>query len=172
VWVTCAALYAALLGPNLAALRAGAAGGAPQGWAATAARTGIVLQAVGMAAEVAADAQMCAFKSVPGNRSRRCDRGLWAVSTQPNYAGEVIFWVGNFLGGLRGLDFLRTISLIGLAGILAVLRFAAGSKAARQADRYGDDAEAVEFWMTHGMFGPNISHIVRRRKMEDPDGWE
>jgi steroid 5-alpha reductase family enzyme len=60
-----------------------------------------VMDAVGVAVflialwgETTADAQLDAFKAVPANKGKVCDRGLWAWSRHPNYFFEWLVWLG------------------------------------------------------------------------------
>ena len=60
-----------------------------------------VLMAVGLA--FVADEQMRRFRRDPANRGKSMDRGLWALSRHPNYAGEVLTWWGLALMAV-GMD--------------------------------------------------------------------
>jgi steroid 5-alpha reductase family enzyme len=51
----------------------------------------------GLAFEVAADAQLAAFRADPASRGRVLDHGVWAWSRHPNYFGDALLWWG--LGG-------------------------------------------------------------------------
>ncbi|KAG5179054.1 hypothetical protein JKP88DRAFT_264392 [Tribonema minus] len=60
---------------------------------------------LGMAIEVAADAQKSAWQAVPTNWGKFIDVGMWSWSRHPNYVGEVLLWWGVWgvcYGGLRG----------------------------------------------------------------------
>jgi steroid 5-alpha reductase family enzyme len=54
---------------------------------------GAALLAVAIVGEAIADAQLARFKSVPANRGRVCDVGLWGWSRHPNYFFEWIGWL-------------------------------------------------------------------------------
>lgn len=122
-------------------------------------RFGIVaigIQVIGLLLETVADQQKMAFKSQPGNRSRWCNVGLWKYSTNPNYLGEQLFWVGSFLGGLscyrtRLNLFLAVFGLLFISIVLSGARVSLGSKHLR---KYGADIEFLEFRKTHSMWGP------------------
>jgi steroid 5-alpha reductase family enzyme len=58
-------------------------------------------QVTGLALETIADYQKAKFKEK--YRLQWCHVGLWKWSTHPNYAGELLFWFGTFLGGLPAL---------------------------------------------------------------------
>ena len=48
---------------------------------------------VAMGGEIAADAQLSAFKANPANRGRTCRQGLWRYSRHPNYFFEWLIWM-------------------------------------------------------------------------------
>jgi steroid 5-alpha reductase family enzyme len=52
-----------------------------------------LLWLVAMAGEIAADAQLNAFKSDAQNRGKTCRAGLWKYSRHPNYFFEWLIWV-------------------------------------------------------------------------------
>lgn len=55
---------------------------------------GGVLWLGGFALEVVADRQKSAFKADPDNADRFIAHGVWAWSRHPNYAGEILLWLG------------------------------------------------------------------------------
>lgn len=55
---------------------------------------GIVVWAVGMAVEYAADASKSAFNEDPKNKGKLLRSGVWKYSRHPNYFGEILCWVG------------------------------------------------------------------------------
>lgn len=66
-------------------------------WTAASARrdvVGIVVWAVGMAVEYAADASKSAFNEDPKNKGKLLRSGVWKYSRHPNYFGEILCWVG------------------------------------------------------------------------------
>lgn len=58
---------------------------------------GLLVFAIGFALEVAADAQLQAFRRDPARRGRVLDTGLWKFSRHPNYFGEAVLWWGFWL---------------------------------------------------------------------------
>lgn len=57
---------------------------------------GTVIAVAGLTLEIVADAQLDTFKKTAA-KSDICDTGLRAHVRHPNYAGEMIFWVGVWL---------------------------------------------------------------------------
>jgi len=81
---------------------------------------GMVLFSGGLATEAVADRQLSAFLSLPENRGKVMDRGLWAWSRHPNYLGEVILWWGlGLMGGWVGLiaSFTITWLILKVSGV-------------------------------------------------------
>lgn len=63
---------------------------------------GILIAAVAIGGEALSDAQLIAFKAVPGNRGQICDKGLWSLSRHPNYFFEWLYWLAYVPIGLAG----------------------------------------------------------------------
>lgn len=53
----------------------------------------VCVMIVAIAGEAAADRQLRAFRSLPGNHSKVCDVGLWRWSRHPNYFFEWLGWL-------------------------------------------------------------------------------
>ena len=53
---------------------------------------GLVVWACAITGEHAADRQLAAFRSSPGNRGRTCRSGWWRLSRHPNYFFEWLHW--------------------------------------------------------------------------------
>ncbi|MDM0024793.1 DUF1295 domain-containing protein [Variovorax saccharolyticus] len=107
-----------------APLLAGMAAMRPFGWLDA---TGTALAAFGIVFEAIADAQMARFKSMPGQRGRVMDRGLWHYSRHPNYFGEACVWWGLWLMAVAGAGWggawaavspaLMTLLLLRVSGV-------------------------------------------------------
>jgi steroid 5-alpha reductase family enzyme len=98
------ALLRVVLGaPFLAASRNAEPAVSPLEWAA------VVLWALALAGEAAADAQLNRFKQDPRHKGHTCQDGLWRYSRHPNYFFEWLIWVAFALfavgsaGGYWGL---------------------------------------------------------------------
>lgn len=83
---------------------------APIGWLTV---LGVVLWVAGFAVEVVADLQKTRFKADPANEGRFISTGLWSISRHPNYAGEILLWLGVAIvaaPALRGWQYVALIS--------------------------------------------------------------
>ena len=119
-------------------------------------KLGIVLQIVGVSVEGIADYQKGSFKRLVGCRDRWCNVGLWKFSTHPNYLGEVIFWIGTYVGGIATYSNLNRwiLSTFGLVFVAMVIQNASKSLSAKQYRKYSFDEDYVDFRRTHSIFGP------------------
>ena len=74
---------------------------------------GVAVWVAGFAVETIADRQKRRFRADPANRGRFIRDGLWAWSRHPNYAGEIVLWVGVAVIAapvLRGWQWVTLIS--------------------------------------------------------------
>lgn len=58
---------------------------------------GVLLFAIGFAFETIGDYQLERFRSLPANRGRVLDTGLWRYTRHPNYFGDALLWWGLYL---------------------------------------------------------------------------
>jgi steroid 5-alpha reductase family enzyme len=63
---------------------------------------GMAIWSAGFAFESVGDLQLARFKSVPANRGRVMDRGLWRYTRHPNYFGDCCIWWAFYLFALAG----------------------------------------------------------------------
>jgi steroid 5-alpha reductase family enzyme len=76
---------------------------------------GLLVWLLGFGIEVIADWQKSKFRSIPENKGRFINVGLWSWSRHPNYFGEIVLWIGIAiitLPVLRGWQWLTLISPI------------------------------------------------------------
>ncbi len=73
---------------------------------------GLGVWLVGFATEAIADQQKRRFRADPANRGRFIRDGLWAWSRHPNYAGEIVLWVGVALIALPVLAGWQLVTLV------------------------------------------------------------
>ncbi len=121
IWITVSALYVALFAPSLFA----ALGRQPlPTWALALQIAGVVIMAGGLLLEAMADAQKSAAKSIAPEAF--CRTGLYSRVRCPNYLGEILFWVGNFVAGM---GFYVAIGpwLISITGLVCLVLIMLGS---------------------------------------------
>jgi steroid 5-alpha reductase family enzyme len=93
----------------------------PLGWLEA---IGAALWLTGFAIESVADWQLVRFRSLPINRGRVLDTGLWRYSRHPNYFGEFLVWWGFFVMALPAggwwsfvSPILMTLLLLRVSGV-------------------------------------------------------
>lgn len=98
---------------------------------------GVALMALGFGLESLADAQKSAFKRL--HPERFCDVKLYRLVRCPNYLGEMLFWVGNFLAGVgayrHGAEWVA--AAIGLVCIVLIMMGSTKRLEHKQDGRYG-----------------------------------
>ena len=104
---------------------------------------GLVVWAAGFALEVVADAQKRAFRRDPANAGRFITSGVWAWSRHPNYAGEIILWLGVALVAVPALEGWRWATLISPVFVWLLLTRVSGIPLLerRAKARWGDDPD-------------------------------
>jgi len=60
---------------------------------------GLAIGIIGILFEFFADNQLARFRSMKHETEKLLDTGLWARSRNPNYLGEILFWLGLFIIG-------------------------------------------------------------------------
>ncbi len=100
---------------------------------------GSMLMLCGVFIEGVADQQKSAFKAQFPRRF--CNKGLFAWVRFPNYLGEILVWVGNFLVGVPFYTSLWywLISGTGLVCIVLIMIGSAKRLEAKQNSQYGTD---------------------------------
>jgi len=85
---------------------------------------GLAFWLVGFGFEAAGDMQLARFKSIPGNRGKVLDTGLWRYTRHPNYFGEATLWWGYYLIAVAGggwwtlfAPILMTFLLLRVSGV-------------------------------------------------------
>lgn len=102
---------------------------------------GILIGFAGLAIETIADAQKSRQKRL--NPDRFADSGLYRLIRYPNYFGEMLVWLGNWIAGI---PFYRTpfawiVSIIGLV-VIELIMLGSGKRLEEKQDaRYGSDLE-------------------------------
>lgn len=117
---------------------------------------GLGVMALGLTLEATADLQKSAYKR--DNPARFCDTGLYRLVRCPNYLGEIVFWVGQWLAGLAALAHWVhwTASLIGLVCIVLIMMGSTKRLEGKQGERYGDDPEYQKYSSTVPVLFPFV----------------
>jgi len=105
------------------------------------AKVGAAIAWIGATAEAIADLQKFLVKrGKDGDESYAGPTGgLYAVSRHPNYLGEVVYWVGLFLGGAASFGWNPTAwicSSLGLYGIVSIMGNATKRLEKIQSEKY------------------------------------
>lgn len=73
---------------------------------------GLIVWIIGFGFETIADYQKSRFRSVPENKEKFINTGLWSISRHPNYLGEILIWIGIAIIALPTLQGWRWMTLI------------------------------------------------------------
>ena len=101
---------------------------------------GAVLWLAGFAVEVVADAQKRAFRRRAG-AGAFIDEGLWRYSRHPNYAGEILLWLGVAVSALPLLSGWQLATMVSPLFVYGLLTRVSGVPLLerRGRERWGDD---------------------------------
>ena len=137
IWVTVSALYVAKVSPALFTLSSGAAN-----WSLP---LGVLIMLCGLALEASADAQKSRFKAKEPKRF--VSSGLYGIVRSPNYFGEMLFWLGNFIAGVAAYQSVGNwlVAGIGLVCIELIMLGSARRLELKQAERYGSDPAYLDY---------------------------
>ena len=104
---------------------------------------GLVVWALGIGLEAAADAQKSRFRADPANKGRFIQSGLWSWSRHPNYFGEILLWTGVAIVALPVLRGWQWVTLISPVFVFLLLTRVSGVPLLeKRADRrWGGEAE-------------------------------
>ena len=106
---------------------------------------GIVISALGLVLESAADSQKSAQKKL--NPNMVATQGLYKIVRCPNYLGEIIFWTGVFVAGISTYQGAGQwiIAVIAYICIVFIMFNGAQRLEKRQMGRYGSDPAYKEY---------------------------
>ena len=85
---------------------------------------GMAIWMIGFFIEALADRQKFRFRLNPENEGKFMNRGLFSIVRFPNYAGEILVWVGVFITVsplLEGLEWLSVVSPLWITFLLVRL---------------------------------------------------
>lgn len=149
VWISVSLLYACLTSPLTFRILSTKEDG-------TFPYIGIMIIIFGQLFEVKADKEKSDAKIK--NPHRFVDTGLYRIVRCPNYLGELIFWTGNFIAGIKIYEgFLQWfIALSGYFCIVFIMFSGARRLELRQNKSYGKDPEYQKYSKTTPILIPLI----------------
>jgi len=81
---------------------------------------------VGFAFEVIADYQKSAFRSVPENKGKFIQSGLWSISRHPNYFGEISLWFGLYISASTVFKGYQSFSVLSPIAVMLLITKVSG----------------------------------------------
>ncbi|KAL1503010.1 hypothetical protein AB1Y20_011079 [Prymnesium parvum] len=108
---------------------------------------GCALALTGLAVQTVADVQKFAAKDRLGADAPILGTGLWAYSRHPNYAADIVFHLGTAATAVACSGNLGAawISMLGPAGLIAVILVSTKSLERRQLMQYKSNPDFVEY---------------------------
>jgi steroid 5-alpha reductase family enzyme len=136
IWWSVSFLYVCMFAP--AALVALDENSHPHTKAAPSSFAGLVIMTIGLLLEIVADYQKSLFKQSHPDQCIQTGLYRW-VCRHPNYLGEILVWIGNYVVGLG--SYQRTwqwiSSTLGLLGICFIMTGSTKRLEGKQIQRYG-----------------------------------
>lgn len=144
IWISVSFLYVLMFSPSLF-VTATPAAAQPAVLGSLVQWLGLAIMVGALVMESLADRQKSAFKArFP---KQFCDTGLYRWVRCPNYLGEILFWVGNWVAAIffytSALSWVG--SLIGLACIVLIMLGSTKRLEEEQNQRYGDRPEFQDY---------------------------
>jgi steroid 5-alpha reductase family enzyme len=141
IWISCALLYTLEVSPVFFRLKNGDGTGGTV-------IAGLIIMALGICLEMAADLQKSAAKKK--NPYRFVDTGLYRIVRCPNYLGELLLWLGVLISGIGSLHGILQWSVAALGFILIVYIMFSGARRLeiRQDRNYALDPEYLKYIKT------------------------
>ena len=138
IWISCALLYACQTSPLAYKLIS-------EKKEKKFSYIGIVIAIFGLLLEIEADNQKSRAKKL--NPNKFVENGLYKIVRCPNYLGEIIFWIGNFVCGIKIYNgFIQWfITILGLGGIIFIMFAGARRIEIQQKKSYSDDKNFKEY---------------------------
>ncbi len=108
---------------------------------------GLVIWIIGFMFEAIADYQKNQFRSLPENKGKFIQTGLWSISRHPNYFGEIVLWIGIAIIALPTLSGWNLITLISPIFVTLLLTKVSGVPLLeKRADaKWGDQEDYIAY---------------------------
>ena len=141
IWISCALLYTLEVSPVFFRLKNGDGTGGTV-------IVGLIIMALGICLEIAADLQKSAAKKK--NPYRFVDTGLYRIVRCPNYLGELLLWLGVLISGIGSLHGILQWAAAAFGFILIVYIMFSGARRLeiRQDRNYALDPEYLKYIKT------------------------
>mmetsp|Transcript_72058 Transcript_72058/g.116875 ORF Transcript_72058/g.116875 Transcript_72058/m.116875 type:complete len:281 (+) Transcript_72058:2-844(+) len=155
MWVGVSAMYAAMCSPLQYAALSVQEQSTPLSLAATV--VGLSAMAAGLVLEAGADSQKTAFKAQ--HPTRFCTTGFYSFCRHPNYAGEILFWAGNFLAALPTLTKSPSRWMWSGTGLLLIIQVMVGAVkrlAVQQETKYAENKSTATQWKLYTSSTPGL----------------
>lgn len=119
---------------------------------------GGVIWLLGFTFETISDYQKSKFRSIPENKGKFINTGLWSISRHPNYFGEITLWLGMALIALPSMGAWRYFVLISPIWVFIQLAFISGVKMLekRSDDKWGGQEDYEEYKKNTPVLFPKI----------------
>lgn len=143
----CSLFYALLCSPALWASRAAVSGAMPTAASLAAiptyAKVALGVQWFGLILEAIGDFNKAASKAA--NKDKPCMSGVYKFVRHPNYAGEILFWIGTFVAGVESMLVVGAWTVapaaLGLFGILSLMFRVTNRLDEKQSEKYSSDVD-------------------------------
>lgn len=154
IWLGVSILYVVMFSPTLFMLATQPAD--LPSWSPIAQVIGLIIMAGGLLMEALADRQKSAFKAA--NPKSFCNVGLYQFVRCPNYLGEIMVWVGQWVASLPAYTSpLRVVfSLAGLICIILIMMGSTKRLEESQGLRYGKLPEYQQYTRTVPVLFPFV----------------
>jgi len=125
---------------------------------------GILVWTIGWVIEVVADEQKRCFRDNPAHASLPMTSGLWRYCQHPNYAGEVILWVGVAIMAWPIMTGVWYLALMSPIQVYMLLRYVSGIPMLQEAHtkKYGNNISYQRYCATTPLLWPSITRLIRR----------
>ena len=154
IWATVSALYVSMFSPSLFTL---VQPRSEMSWLTMLTQVfGLALMAASLLLEAVADKQKSDFKAQ--HPTQFCNVGLYRWVRCPNYLGEILIWVGNFIVGVTFYASIWqwAVSFIGLACITLIMMGSTKRLEQAQTKRYGGQKRYQEYIRTVPVLFPFV----------------
>ncbi|MHA1995975.1 MAG: DUF1295 domain-containing protein [Candidatus Hodarchaeales archaeon] len=120
---------------------------------------GLVIWIIGFAFEAIADYQKNKFRSLPENKGKFINTGLWSISRHPNYFGEIVIWIGIAIIALPTLESWRWLTLISPIFVALLLTKISGVPLLekRADEKWGNQEDYQEYKKATPVLVPKLS---------------